>query len=157
MAIFDRVLAVAASPELGPNESWERVVHGIFDKLIYVRRNPSDWCPVMTVGAKDLQGPGVWAEVPAMHSHHQGLEPTRSTNKGCPVPSVRPTVSAVSLEQVGYQRRRAAEAYLDWDKGEDDQAEFDYGRRGAFTQEGARPPVAMCALPIRAQNLTRRT
>ena len=87
----------------------------------------------MTAGVKDLQGPRIWAEVPTMHSHHQGSEPTQSTNKGCPVPSVRSTVLVVSPEQVGYQRRQATEAYSDWDEGEDDQAEFDYGRRGTFT------------------------
>ena len=103
-------------------------MHGIFDKLIYVRRNPSNQCPMMTAGAKDLQGPGIWAEVPAMHSHHQGSDLAWSTDKGHPVPSVRSMVLAVSSEQVGYQRRWATEAYSDWDKGEDDQAEFDYGR-----------------------------
>ena len=36
---------------------------------------------------------------------------------------------------------------MDWDEGEDNQAEFDYGRWGAFMQEGARPPMAMHALP----------
>ena len=131
-AMFDGVLAAGVPPELRPDESWEQVVCGIFDKLIYVGRNPSDRCPMMTAGEKDLQGPGMWAEVPAMHSHHQGSEPAQSTNKGCLAPSVRSTVSAVSPEQVGYQRRQAAEAYLDWDEGEDDQAEFDYGKRGAF-------------------------
>ena len=39
-AVFDGALATGASPELRPDESWERVVHGIFDKLVYVRRNP---------------------------------------------------------------------------------------------------------------------
>ena len=107
-------------------------MRGIFNKLIYVGRNPSDRCPAMTMGVRDLQGPSIWAEAPTMHSHHQGSEPTRSTNKGCPAPSVRSTVSAVSPEQVGYQRRRTAEAYSDWDEGEDDQVEFDYGRQGAF-------------------------
>ena len=82
-----------------------------------------------------------------MHSHHQGSEPTWSTNKGHAVPSVRSTVLVVPPEQVGYQRRWATEAYSDWDKGEDDQAEFDYGRWGAFTQEGAGPPMAMHASP----------
>ena len=71
-AVFDWILAVGVSPELGPDESWERVVHGIFDKLVYVGRNPSDWCPVMTAGAKDLQGPGIRVEAPTMCSHHQG-------------------------------------------------------------------------------------
>ena len=131
-AVFDRVLAAGAPPELRPNESWEQVVHGIFDKLIYTGRNPSNWCPMMTTGAKDLQGPSMWMEAPTMHSHHQGSEPAQSTNKGCPAPSVRSMVSVVSPEQVGYQRRQAAEAYSDWDKGEDDQVEFDYGRRGTF-------------------------
>ena len=56
-------------------------------------------------------------------------------------------VSAVPLEQVVYQRRWAAEAYSDWDEGEDDQVEFDYGRWGTFTQECARPPVVMHASP----------
>ena len=41
-AMFDGVLVAGAPPELRPNESWERVVHGIFDKLIYIKRNPSD-------------------------------------------------------------------------------------------------------------------
>ena len=127
-AVFDGVLVAGAPPELRPKESWEWVVCGIFNKLIYIRRNPSNWCPTMTVGAKDLQGPGMWVEVPTMHSHHQGSEPAWSTNKGHLAPSVRSTVLAVSPEQVGYQRRRATEAHSDWDKGEDDQAEFDYGR-----------------------------
>ena len=86
----------------------------------------------MTMGAKDLQGPGIWVEAPAMHSHHQGSEPTQSTNKGHRAPSVRSTVLAVPPKQVGYQRRQATEAYSDWDEGEDDQVEFDYGRQGAF-------------------------
>ena len=141
-AIFDGVLAAGASPELRPNESWEWVVCGIFNKLIYIRRNPSDQCPTMTTGAKDLQGPGV-----QVHSCHQGSKPTQRTNKGCLAPSVRSTVLVVSLEQVGYQRRRAAEAYSDWDEGEDDQVEFDYGRRGAFTQEGSGPPMVMHTSP----------
>ena len=127
-AIFDGVLAAGASPELRPDESWEWVVHGIFNKLVYVGRNPSNRCPAITMGAKDLQGPSIWAEAPATCSHHQGLEPAWSTNKGCLAPSVRSTVLAVPPEQVGYQRRRAAEAYSDWNEGEDDQAEFDYGR-----------------------------
>ena len=121
-AIFDGVLATGVSPELRPNESWERVVCGIFDKLVYIGRNPSDQCPTVTMGVKDVQEPGVWVEVPMAHSHHQGSEPTRSTNKGCPVPSVKSTVLAVPLEQVGYQRRRAAKAYSEWDEGEEDQA-----------------------------------
>ena len=146
-AVFDRVLVAGVPPELGPDESWEWVVCGIFDKLIYVRRNPSDQCPAITTGAKDLQGPGVWAEAPAMHSHHQGSEPTQSTNKGCTAPSVRSTVSAVLPEQVGYQRRRATKAYSDWDEGEDDQVEFDYGRLGTFTREGAGPPMVMRTSP----------
>ena len=50
----------------------------------------------------------------------------------------------VPLEQVGYQRRWAAEAYSDWDEGE---VEFDYGRRGTFMLEGARPPVVMHMSP----------
>ena len=131
-AIFDGVLAAGAPPALGPNESWERVVCGIFDKLIYVGRNPSDWCPTMTMGAKDLQGPGVQTEAPAMCSHYQGSKPAWSTNRGCPAPSLRSAVLAVPPEQVLYQRRQATEAYSDWDEGEDDQAEFDYGRWGAF-------------------------
>ena len=146
-AVFDGALAAGASPELGPDESWERVVRGIFDKLVYVGGNPSDWCPAITAGAKDMQEPGVWAEAPAMHSHHQGSEPTWSTNKGHPAPSVKSMVSAVPPEQVGYQRRQAAEAYSEWDEGEEDQAEFDYGRQGTFVLEGARPPVAMRASP----------
>ena len=39
-AVFDGALAAGPSPELGPDESWEQVVCGIFDKLVYVRRNP---------------------------------------------------------------------------------------------------------------------
>ena len=146
-AVFDGVLAEGASPELGPNESWEQVMCGIFDKLVYVGRNPSDMCPVMTAGVKDLQGAGIWAEVPATCSHHQGLEPTRSTNKGHPAPSARSTVSAVPPEQVGYQRRWAAEANSEWDEGEEDQAEFHYGRQGAFMLEGAGLPMVMRASP----------
>ena len=79
-----------------------------------------------------MQEPGIWVGVPVMLSHHQGSEPTRSTNKGCQAPSVRSTVLVVPLEQVGYQRRWAAEAYSDWDKGEDDQVQFDYERWDAF-------------------------
>ena len=146
-AVFDGALAAGASPELRPDESWERVVRGIFDKLVYAGRNPSDWCPVITAGAKDMQEPGIQAEAPAMCSHHQGSEPTQSTNKGCPVPSVKSMVSVVPLEQVGYQRRRATEAYSEWDEGEEDQAEFDYRRQGAFMLEGTRPPMVMRALP----------
>ena len=86
----------------------------------------------MTVGVKDLQGPGIWVEAPAMHSHHQGSEPAQSTNKRHRAPSVRSTVLAVPPKQVGYQRRQATEAYSDWDDGKDDQVEFDYGRQGAF-------------------------
>ena len=127
-AVFDGALAAGASPELGPDESWERVVHGIFDKLLYVRRNPSDWCPVITMGVKDMQEPGIWVDAPATLSHHQGSEPTWSTNKGHPAPSVKSMVLVVPLEQVGYQRRRATEAYSEWDEGEEDQAEFDYRR-----------------------------
>ena len=41
-AMFDGVLVAGVPAELGPNESWERVVRGIFDKLIYFGRNPSD-------------------------------------------------------------------------------------------------------------------
>ena len=41
-AISDRALATGVSPELRPNESWERMVHGIFDKLVYIGRNPSN-------------------------------------------------------------------------------------------------------------------
>ena len=145
-AVFERVL-VAGVP---PKESWEQVVRGIFNKLIYVGRNPSDQCPAMTVGAKDLQGPGVWVEAPTTHSHHQGSDPARSTNKGHPAPCVRSTVLGVSPEQVGYQRRRAAKAYSDWDEGKDDKAEFDYGRRGTFTQEGAGLPWRCVHRPIRA-------
>ena len=74
-AVFDGILAAGVPPELGLDESWEWVVHGIFDKLIYIRRNPSDLCPTMTAGAKDLQGPGIPAEAPTTHSHHRGLEP----------------------------------------------------------------------------------
>ena len=121
-AIFDVALAAGVSPEFGPDESWEWVVHGIFDKLVYIGENPSSWCPVITVGAKDMQEPGVWAEAPTTCSHHQGLEPTQSTNKGHPAPSVKSTVLAVLPEQVGYQRRWAAEAYSEWDEGEEDQA-----------------------------------
>ena len=128
LAVFDGVLAAGASPELRPDESWEWVVRGIFDKLVYVRRNPSDWCPTITVGAKDMQEPGIQAEAPATCSHHQGSEPAQTTNKGCPAPSVKSMVSAVTPEQVGYQRRRATEAYSEWGEGEEDQAEFDYGR-----------------------------
>ena len=146
-AIFDGALATGASPELRPNESWEWMVRGIFNKLVYIRRNPSDWCPTITVGAKDMQEPSIWVEVPATCSHHQGLEPTWSTNKGCPVPSVKSTVSVVPPEQVGYQRRQAAEAYSEWHEGEEDQVEFDYGRQGTFKLEGARPPVVMRVLP----------
>ena len=127
-AIFDEALATGASPELRPNESWERVVCGIFDKLVYIQRNPSDRCPAITTGAKDMQEPSIRAEVPATCSHHQGLEPTQSTNKGYPAPSVKSTVSAVPPEQVGYQRRWAVEAYSEWDEGEEDHVEFDYGR-----------------------------
>ena len=69
-AIFDGASATGVSPELVPNESWERVVHGIFDKLVYIRRNPSDWCPTITAGVKDMQEPGIWVEAPAVRSHH---------------------------------------------------------------------------------------
>ena len=138
---------MGVSPELRTDESWERVVHGIFDKLVYIGRNPSDQCPMITVGVKDMQEPGVWAEVPAMRSHHQGSEPTQSTNKGCPAPSVKSMVLVVPPEQVGYQRRRATKAYSEWDEGEEDQVEFDYGRRGAFVLEGAGPPMVMRASP----------
>ena len=131
-AVFDGILVAEVPPELGPDESWERVVPGIFDKLTYIGRNPSDQCPVMTMGVKDLQGPGILAEVPTMHSHHQGSEPAQSTNRGHLAPSLRSVVSAVPLEQVVHQRRWATEAYSDWDKGEDEQVEFDYGRQGAF-------------------------
>ena len=146
-AMFDGVLAAGAPPELRPDESWERVVHGIFDKLIYIGRNPSNQCPVTTMGAKDLQGPSVWAEAPTMHSHHQSSDPAWSSHKGCPALAVRSTVSAVSPEQVGYQRRWATKAYSDWDEGEDDQAEFNYGRQGTFVQEGGWPPMAMHTSP----------
>ena len=127
-AIFDGALATGVSPELGPNESWERVVHGIFDKLVYIRRNPSNWCPAITAGVKDMQEPGMWVEVPSMCSHHQGSEPAWSTNKGHLAPSVKSMDLAVSPEQVGYQRRQTTEAYSEWNEGEEDQAEFDYGR-----------------------------
>ena len=146
-AIFDGVLATGASPELRPNESWERVVHGIFDKLVYIGGNPSNQWPAITMGVKDMQEPGVSADAPTTHSHHQGLEPTWSTNKGCLVPSVKSTVLAVPLEQVRYQRRWAAEAYSEWDEGEEDQAEFDYGRQGTFMLGGTGPPMVMCTLP----------
>ena len=82
-----------------------------------------------------------------MHSHHQGSDPAWSSHKGCLAPAVRSTVSAVSPEQVGYQRRWATEAYSDWDEGEDDQAEFDYERQGTFVREGAGLPMVMHALP----------
>ena len=127
-AVFDGALATGVSPELGPDESWEWVVCGIFDKLLYIRRNPSNWCPTITAGVKDMQEPSIWAEVPATLSHHQGSEPTQSTNKGHLAPSVKSMVLVVPPEQVGYQRRWAAEAYLEWDEGEEDQAEFDYRR-----------------------------
>ena len=140
-------LAAGASPELAPDESWEQVVHGIFNKLLYVGGNPSYWCPAITMGAKNMQEPSVWAEAPAMLGHHQGSEPARSTNKGCSAPSVRSMVLAVPLEQVGYQRRRAAKAYSEWDEGEEEQAEFDYGRWGTFMLEGTGPPVAMHMSP----------
>ena len=146
-AMFDGVLAAGAPPKLRPDESWEWVVHGIFDKLIYIGRNPSDQCPTMTAGVKDLQGPSVWSEAPAMHSHHQGLEPARSINRGHPAPSLRSAVLAVPPEQVVYQRRWATWAYSDWDEGENDQAEFDYGRWGTFMWEGAGPPMVMRASP----------
>ena len=120
-AIFDGASATVASPDLRPDESWEWVVHGISDKLVYIEGNPSDWCPMITAGAKDMQEPGVWVEVPTMCSHHQGSEPAQSTNKGCLVPSVKSMVSVVPQEQVGYQRRWATEAYSEWDKGEEDQ------------------------------------
>ena len=58
-AVFDGALAVGTSPVLRPDESWERVVHGIFDKLVYIGRNPSDRCPMMTVSAKNMQEPGI--------------------------------------------------------------------------------------------------
>ena len=83
---------------------------------------------MITVGAKDMQEPGIQAEAPTTCSHHQGSKPTQSTNKGCPAPSVKSTVLVVPPEQVGYQRRWATEAYSEWDEGEEDQAEFDYGR-----------------------------
>ena len=127
-AVFDGAFAAGASPELGPDESWERVVCGIFDKLVYIGRNPSDLCPMITVSAKDMQEPCLWAEAPVTCSHHQGLEPTQSTNKGYLAPSVKSMVLAVPPEQVGYQRRQATEAYSEWDEGEEDQVEFDYGR-----------------------------
>ena len=127
-AIFDGALATGASPELRPDESWEWVVRGIFDKLVYVGRNPSNQCPAITTGAKDMQEPSIQAEAPTTCSHHQGLEPTWSTNKGHLAPSVKSMVLAVPPEQVGYQRRWATEAYSEWDEGEEDQAEFDYRR-----------------------------
>ena len=83
---------------------------------------------MITMGVKDMQEPSVQAEAPTMSSHHQGLEPTQSTDKGHPAPSVKSTVLAVPPEQVGYQRRWAAEAYSEWYEGEEDQAEFDYVR-----------------------------
>ena len=58
----------------------------------------------ITMGAKGMQEPSVWAEAPTIRSHHQGSEPTQSTNKGCPAPSVKSTVLVVPPEQVGYQR-----------------------------------------------------
>ena len=58
-AVFDGALATGALPELGPDESWERVVCGIFDKLVYIGRNPSDRCPTITVGVKDMQEPSI--------------------------------------------------------------------------------------------------
>ena len=97
-AIFDGALAARVSPELGPDESWEWVVRGIFDKLVYVGRNPSDQCPTITMAAKDMQESSVQVEAPAMRSHHQGLEPIWSTNKGHPAPSVKSMVSAVPPE-----------------------------------------------------------
>ena len=39
------------------------------------------------------------------------------------------------------------EAYSEWDEGEEDQVEFDYGRQDAFMLEGTRPPMAMHVLP----------
>ena len=104
------------------------MVHGIFDKLVYVGGNPSDWCPMITAGVKDMQEPGVWAEVPTMCSHHQGSESTQSTNRGHPAPSVKSMVLVVPPEQVGYKRRWATKAYSEWDEGEEDQVEFDSGR-----------------------------
>ena len=56
-------------------------------------------------------------------------------------------VSVVPPEQVGYQRRQATEAYSEWDEGEEDQVEFNYGRRGTFMLEGARPPMVMHTWP----------
>ena len=56
-------------------------------------------------------------------------------------------VSVVPPEQVGYQRRRAAEAYSEWNEVEEDQVEFDCGRWGTFMLEGTRPPMAMHASP----------
>ena len=149
-AVFDGALATGESPELGPDESWEWVVRGIFDKLVYIGGNPSNWCPMITVGVKDMQEPGIWTEVPTTHSHHQGLEPTQSMNRGCPAPSVKSSVLAVPPEQVGYHRRWATKAYSEWDEGEEDQAEFDYGRQGAFTLGGAGPPMAMHTSPNRS-------
>ena len=146
-AIFDGALATGDSPELGPNESWKWVVRGIFNKLVYIGRNPSDRCPMITMGAKDMQEPGIQVEVPATCSHHQGLEPTQSANKRCLAPSVKSMVLAVPPEPVGYQRRWATEAYSEWDKGEEDQVEFDYRRRSTFALDGAGPPLAMHASP----------
>ena len=82
---------------------------------------------MITTGAKDMQEPGVQAEVPTMHSHHQGSESTQSTNRGHPAPSVKSTVLVVPPKQVGYQRRWATKAYSEWDE-EEDQVEFDSGR-----------------------------
>ena len=44
-AIFDGVLAAGASPELGPDESWEQLVHGIFNKLISSGETPLTGAP----------------------------------------------------------------------------------------------------------------
>ena len=42
-AVFDGTLATGVSPELGPDESCERVVCGIFDKLVPLRPVPRDY------------------------------------------------------------------------------------------------------------------
>ena len=95
-AVFDGALATGASPELRPDESWERVVHGIFDKLVYVRRNPSDWCPTMTVGVKNItwcMGRGACNAQPP-----QGLRSHLQYQQGVPSGLCRSTVLAVPPE-----------------------------------------------------------
>ena len=44
-AVFDRALATGVLPELRPDESWEWVVCGIFDKLVYVGGTPPTSAP----------------------------------------------------------------------------------------------------------------